>query len=310
MSSSRRWLPMLALAVLSLTWGYTWVLAKQGLAYAAPFSFAAERCAGSAVALILALKLTGRSLKLVSPGLTVAIGLTQVAGFMIFQTWALVEGGPGKTAVLIFTMPIWTLLLAWPILGERVRGKQWLAAASTLGGLMLIIEPWDMHASLFSKFLGLMAALCWAIGTILVKRLRASVPVDLLTLTAWQMILGAIPLGLLAWLMPERATDWTPSYIGILTFMSIASTALCWWLWIYILDRVPAWEASLSVLGTPVVAILSSRLTFGEEFKATEVAGILLIGGGLILLSLLSWAASRRNPALAAAAARQAKEGA
>lgn len=309
MSSSRRWLPMLALAVLSLTWGYTWVLAKQGLAYAAPFTFAAERCAGSAVALVLALKLTGRSLKLVSPGLTVAIGLTQVAGFMIFQTWALVEGGPGKTAVLIFTMPIWTLLLAWPILGERVRGKQWLAAASTLGGLMLIIEPWDMHASLFSKFLGLMAALCWAIGTILVKRLRASVPVDLLTLTAWQMILGAIPLGLLAWLMPERATDWTPSYIGILTFMSIASTALCWWLWIYILDRVPAWEASLSVLGTPVVAILSSRLTFGEEFKTTEVAGILLIGGGLILLSLLSWAASRRNPALAAAA-RPAKEGA
>jgi drug/metabolite transporter (DMT)-like permease len=49
---------------------------------------------------------------------------------MIFQTWALVEGGPGKTAVLIFTMPIWTLLLAWPILGERVRGKQWLAAAA------------------------------------------------------------------------------------------------------------------------------------------------------------------------------------
>ena len=50
--------------------------------------------------------------------------------------------------------------------------------------------------------------------------------------------------------------------------MSVASTAMCWWLWIYILDRVPAWEASLSVLGTPVVAILSSRLTFGEEFKA------------------------------------------
>jgi drug/metabolite transporter (DMT)-like permease len=78
--------------------------------------------------------------------------------------------------------------------------------------------------------------------------------------------------------------------------MSVASTAMCWWLWIYILDRVPAWEASLSVLGTPVVAILSSRLTFGEEFKATEVAGILLIGSGLVLLSLLSWAASRRNP--------------
>ncbi|UCV30267.1 DMT family transporter [Ferribacterium limneticum] len=297
MSSFRRWLPPLALLVLSLTWGYTWVLAKQGLAYAPPFAFAAERCVGGAVALFLALKLMGRPLKLVAPWPTLAIGLTQVAGFMVFQTWALVEGGPGKTAVLIFTMPIWTLLMAWPILGERVKGKQWLAAASTLIGLLLIIEPWDMHSSLFSKFLGLMAALCWGIGTILIKRLRSTQPVDLLSLTAWQMIFGAIPLVLLALVVPERSTEWTPHYLGILAFMSIASTALCWWLWIYILDRVPAWEASLSVLGTPVVAILSSRLTFGEEFKALEVAGILLIGSGLAMLSLLSWAASRRNPA-------------
>jgi drug/metabolite transporter (DMT)-like permease len=296
MSSYRRWLPALALIVLSLTWGYTWVLAKHGLVYAPPFSFAAERCVGAALALVLALKLSGRSLKLVAPGQTLLIGLAQVTGFMVFQTWALVEGGPGKTAVLIFTMPIWTLLMAWPILGERIRGKQWLAAASTLAGLLLIIEPWDMHSSLFSKFLGLMAALCWATGTILIKRLRSTTPIDLLTLTAWQMIVGAVPLVLLALLVPERPTDWTPSYFGILAFMSIASTAMCWWLWIYILDRVPAWEASLSVLGTPVVAILSSRLTFGEEFKSSEIAGILLIGSGLALLSLLSWAASRRNP--------------
>jgi drug/metabolite transporter (DMT)-like permease len=298
MSSYRRWLPALALLVLSLTWGYTWVLAKQGLVYAPPFAFAAERCVGGALTLILVLKLMGRPLKLVAPGPTLAIGLTQVAGFMVFQTWALVEGGPGKTAVLIFTMPIWTLLMSWPLLGERVRGKQWLAAASTLIGLLLIIEPWDMHSSLFSKFLGLMAALCWATGTILIKRLRSTTSVDLLTLTAWQMILGAVPLVVLSLVVTERPTDWTLSYTGILAFMSIGSTAMCWWLWIYILDRVPAWEASLSVLGTPVVAILSSRLTFGEEFKTSEVAGILLIGTGLALLSLLSWAASRRNPAV------------
>jgi len=296
MSEYRRWVPALALIVLSLTWGYTWVLAKQGLAYAPPFAFAAERCVGAALALILAVKLSGRSLNLQAPRQTIAIGFAQVSGFMIFQTWALVEGGPGKTAVLIFTMPIWTLLLAWPILGERVRGKQWLAAASTLSGLLLIIEPWDMHASLFSKFLGLVAALCWATGTILIKRLRGQTPVDLLTLTTWQMIFGAVPLILLAFIVPEHPTEWSSSYVGILIFMSIISTAMCWWLWIYILDRVPAWEASLSVLGTPVVAILSSRLTFGEAFKGSEIAGILLIGSGLALLSLLGWAASRRNP--------------
>ncbi len=298
MTPDRRWRPALALAILSLTWGYTWVLAKQGLQYAPPFAFAAERCVGGALSLVLALKLMGKPLKLVAPWPTVGIALTQITGFMVFQTWALVEGGPGKTAVLIFTMPIWTLLLAWPLLGERVRGKQWLAAASTLTGLLLIIEPWDMQSSLFSKFLGLMAALCWACGTIQIKRLRSTTKIDLITLTTWQMLLGAIPLIGLSLIVPEPATQWTAHYIGLLAFMSIGSTALCWWLWAYILDRVPAWEASLSVLGTPVIAILASRLTFGEAFKTSEIAGILLIGGGLALLSLLSWAASRRSASL------------
>lgn len=298
MSSSfprARWVMPLALFILTVTWGYTWVLAKQALVYAPPFAFVAERCVGGALALLLALKLMGRPIRLEAPGPTLAIGLMQVTGFMALQTWALVEGGPGKTAVLVFTMPIWTLLIGWPILGERIRGKQWLAAVSTLTGLLLIIEPWNMHSSLFSNFLAVMAALCWAIGTVLVKRLRSRQQVDLLSLTTWQMLLGAIPLVLLALIIPERPTDWSVPYIGILTFISVISTAMCWWLWITILDRVPAWEASLSVLGIPVVAIVSSRMILGEEFKMSEVAGIFFIGGGLALLSLIGWAASRRK---------------
>ncbi|MBI5430515.1 MAG: EamA family transporter [Nitrosomonadales bacterium] len=294
-SSRDRWLLPLGLFILSATWGYTWVLAKQALDFAPPFAFAAERSIGGALALFIALKFLGRPLKLIAPGPTLTIGLFQITGFMALSTWALVEGGPGKTAVLIFTMPIWTLLLAWPVLGERVRGTQWLAAISTLAGLLLIIEPWNMHTSLFSKFLGLMAALCWAIGTVLIKRLRSRQAVDLLSLTAWQMLTGAVPLILLAVAVPEHATDWTATYIGILAFMSVVSTAFCWWLWITLLDRVPAWEASLSVLGTPVVAIVSARLTLGEDFSFGEVTGILLIGAGLALLSLIGWAASQRS---------------
>jgi drug/metabolite transporter (DMT)-like permease len=109
------------------------------------------------------------------------------------------------------------------------------------------------------------------------------------------MLIGAVPLVLLVLIVPGRATDWTAAYIGILAFMSVISTAMCWWLWIILLDRVPAWEASLSVLGTPVVAIVSARLTFGEDFKLSEMTGIVLIGAGLALLSLIGWAASRRS---------------
>ncbi len=290
-----RWLLPLGLFVLSVTWGYTWVLAKLALSYAPPFAFAAERCVGAALALFVVLKLMGKPVKLVAPGATLAIALAQVTGFMTFQTWALVEGGPGKTAVLIFTMPVWTLLLAGPMLGERIRGTQWVAAVSTITGLLLIIAPWNMYTSLFSKFLGVMAALSWAVGTVLVKRLRAQQKVDLLALTSWQMLIGAAPIVLLAVIVPEHPTDWTAAYIAILAFMSVISTALCWWLWITLLDRVPAWEASLSVLGTPVVAIVSSRLMLGEQFKFSELAGILLIAFGLTMLSLIGWVASRRG---------------
>jgi len=283
-----------AVAVLSLVWGYTWVLAKQGLSYAPPFAFAAERSLGGAAATFLALMLLGRPLRLKAPWRTLLIGVVQTGGFIGLQTWALVEGGAGKTAVLIFTMPIWTLLMAWPFLGERIRGPQWLVAAAMLAGLVLIIEPWNMHTSLLSKALGVGAALSWATGTILIKRLLAREKLDLLSLTAWQMLFGALALALVAGILPEPPTRWTPTYMTILAIIAIISTAFCWSLWAWILDSVPAWEASLSVLGTPVVAIVSSRLVLGEGFSPAEIAGMLLIGLGLALLSLLGWLASRR----------------
>ena len=151
-----------------------------------------------------------------------------------------------------------------------------------------------MHTSLLSKALGVGAALSWATGTILIKRLLAREKLDLLSLTAWQMLFGALALALVAGILPEPPTRWTPTYMTILAIIAIISTAFCWSLWAWILDSVPAWEASLSVLGTPVVAIVSSRLVLGEGFSPAEIAGMLLIGLGLALLSLLGWLASRR----------------
>ena len=286
------WLPVLALAAISCIWGFTWVVAKQALIYAPPFALAAQRCVGGGIALLLVVMLTGRRLTFVAPWQLVALAWCQVTGF---QTWALVESGAGKAAVLIFTMPMWTLLLARAVLGERVRGMQWLAAASTLLGLLLIIAPWSLRASLLGKALGVAAALCWAAGTVLVKRFRTRYDMDPVVLTTWQMLIGTVPLVVLAFVVPERPTVWSGSYLWSLAFMAIASTAIGWWLWSYILAKVPAWEASLSVVGTPVVAIVSSTLLLGERFRVREVVGMVLIGGGLAVLTLVGWLAARRQ---------------
>ena len=48
-------------------------------------------------------------------------------------------GGAGKTAVLVYTMPLWAIPLAWWVLGERVRGLQWLAIAGGLAWALFAI---------------------------------------------------------------------------------------------------------------------------------------------------------------------------
>lgn len=290
-----RLLAALGIVVLSLLWGYTWVISKQALTYAPPFALTFMRVFGGALALFLALKLLRKPLRLQAPRAVLLISLCQVSSFMLLQTFSLKFGAAGKTAVLVYTMPIWTLLLAWPMLGERVRGGQWIAVIGILTGLFLIIEPWSLQSDWRSNAFGVGAAMCWAMGTVLVKKLRRHTKVGLLSLTAWSNLIGSVPVALIASAADEPAVQWAPEFIAIMLALTLVSTAFCWWLWTSILDRVPAWEASLLVLGTPIIAIACSRIILDEAFSPYEIAGVVLIGAGLILLSFVSWLLERRS---------------
>jgi hypothetical protein len=71
---------------------------------------------------------------------TLLLGLLQTTGFVGFTVWALAAGGgAGETAVLVYTMPFWVLLLAWPLLGERLRTTQGWAVMLALTGLGLML---------------------------------------------------------------------------------------------------------------------------------------------------------------------------
>ena len=69
-------------------------------------------------------------------------------------TLALAGGGAGRTSVLVFTMPFWTLVIARIVLGERVRGAQWIAVALAFAGLTLVVAPWDWHGDLAPEAVG------------------------------------------------------------------------------------------------------------------------------------------------------------
>lgn len=282
----------LALALLSLLWGYNWVVMKQVLRDVGPFDFTALRAVLGALTLFAALLLARRPLKPPPLRLTLILGLLQTAAFMGLVQWALVSGGAGKTAVLAYTMPFWLILLS-RLLGERVRGGHWLAVALAAGGLVLILEPWHMAGTAASTVVAMLAGLAWAGAAIATKRGRAKTPVDLLSLAAWQMLVGTAALVLVALLVQERPIAATPYFIGALLYNGVLCTGLAWVLWLYILDNLPAAVAGLASLAAPTVGVLAAWIELGERPDRAEFIGMLLIAAALGTLALLAFRARR-----------------
>jgi drug/metabolite transporter (DMT)-like permease len=275
-----------ALAALAIIWGYNWVIMKEASYYAGPFQFAAARVLLGALVLFAALLWRRQSLRLVAPGPTLLLGLLQTAAFTGLSQWALVSGGAGKTAVLTYTMPFWLLLLAWSLLHERIRGWQWLAIALAAAGLLFILEPWRLQATLTSELLAVGAGLSWAASAIVAKKLRSRVRVDLLSLTAWQMLLGAVVLVATALIVPAKPPVVGASLIFAVVYVAVIGTGLAWLLWLYVLDELPAGVAGMGSLAVPAIGVFASWIQLGERPRATEWLGMLLIAAALALLAL------------------------
>ena len=286
---------LLALAALSLIWGYNWVVMKQVIDYVDPFDFSAIRAALGALTLFVVLVLLKRPMKIEAWREVLLLGLLQTGAFTALIQWALVTGGAGKTAVLVYTMPFWVIPMAWLALGEQVRGVQWLAVAIAGGGLVLVLEPWSLGGSVFGNLLAVLAGVTWAASSVLAKCMRQKHHFDLLGLTAWQMLFGAVALCLFAGLHPSRPIEPAPYFFGALFFNAVFATGLAWVLWLYILQRLSAGMAGLSALGIPLVGVLAGWIELGERPTPAEFTGMALIVGALGLVSLWSLIQSTRG---------------
>ena len=277
-----------ALCLLSLIWGYNWIMLKEGLQFAGPFDFAALRTAPGAVMLFAAMVWLKKPLAPVALPRLMLLALFQTTGFVCFICWALVAGAVGKSTVLVYTFPFWTLLFAWPVLGERIRGVQWLAVALAGLGLTLVLEPWDLGGSFASRIYAVMAGVCWAASSVIVKQWRNEGNFDLLSVTAWQMLLGGIVIIVIAWLVPSRPVVWSGYFVLVLGYGVVLGSVAGWLLWLYILKHLPAGVASLSMMAVPALGVLLSKLQYGEEPGRIEIIGMLLIAASLALLSWLT----------------------
>ena len=284
-----------ALAFLTLIWGGNWVVMKLALQSAHPVILNVQRT-WLAILVLFAVLFWRRGRLLPESWLAVIVtGVFQTTINFGSTTMALAGGGAGRTSVLVFTMPFWTLLLAWPVLHERVKGYQWLAVAFALAGMVLLVEPWQWQGELAPKLWAVLSGFGWAAGTIATKYFQRGQRFDALNFIAWQMLLGVLPLTLLPFVLDLPATQWSATYVLLLAQVGAISTALGFLLWIAVLRWLPAGTASLNIFAIPVIALLSSMAVFGERLTRNEWIGIGCIGAGLAIISVDAWRGRRRD---------------
>jgi len=276
-----------ALILLSILWGYNWVVMKYAMQDMGPFQFGALRTFGGALCLMSLLLVMKKPLGPREVPTLILLGILQTCGFTGLIIWALVSGGAGKTAVLTYTMPFWVMVLAWPLLGEKIRGSQWVAVLASVLGLTLIFDPLHLGSDVFSMGLAVAAGIFWALAVILAKKLHHRVPdLDLVSLTAWQMFFGSLPLVAVALFVDAPPVHWTPRLFAAIGFNAVLCNALAWLLWLYALQRLAAGIASMTSMLAPLIGVLAAWLQLGEQPSIDEIVGMVCIAIALVVISL------------------------
>lgn len=274
------------LVVLTLVWGTNWPLFPHAVREISVWTFRSVSMVVSGGLLLAIARVRGQPLELPRRHWrTVVLGtFLYLVLWNLCSTYAAVLIPSGQAAVLGFTMPLWSALIAWAVLGERLSGRLLLAIA--LGGAgvtLLMVESFKAYAAApLGLAIGLLSAIGWAAGTLVLKRGNVQVPV--LVLTGWQLLIGAVPmiagallLGDHHWFMPS----WhTVIVIAWITLVPMCIGNVCWF---SIVGLLPANIAGLTSVMVPVVAMVTGALLAGEPMGPWHVLSMAACAASLVL---------------------------
>lgn len=277
------------LLALTLVWGTNWPLFSYAVREISVWTFRAFAMTGSGLLLLAIARARGDALPIPRRYWKTIAAATffYLILWNITSTYASVLIPSGQAAVLGFTMPLWSVLIGWIVLGERLSIRLLMAMALGVSGVALLMVPsFSAYAAApLGLALGLGSAIGWAIGTLIIKRGKVDVPV--LVLTGWQLLLGAIPVtaGAIAlgdgqWFVPS----W-PSIAAIvwITVIPMCIGNVCWNAIVYLL---PANIAGLSSVLVPVVAMFSGAIVHGEPLGPLQLLSMLLCIASLLVVML------------------------
>lgn len=270
----------LMLVLLCLTWGITWPLMKIALNDIPPLSMRTITSAFGAAILFAFCLATRRSLRIPNAkawGHVLVISLLNITAFSLLSAFAQITAATSRVAILTYTMPIWTVLLAWIFLRERPSGVQMIAMAVCVLGLAILIYPLTAAGVPLGAMLAIASGLSWAAGTVYVKWAR--IDADPMGTTAWQLMIAFCVIAACLFIADGRL-DLDHAHAGALAaaiFTGIVGTGLAYALWFEIVRRLPAGTAALGSLGTPAMGVLTTVLIIGEQPTTADIIGFALI---------------------------------
>lgn len=286
-----RWFTVLLFVALGLIWGSTWTFIKVGLADLPPFGFAGLRFVIAAIpvwAVLLAKRPRGPASR-ADWALIVGTGFLSISASYGLVFWGEQHISSGLTAILFTSYGVFGLLFAHAFLpAEPMRPRKVLGVLLGIGGIALIFADqigWRGPMALWGSLAVLLAAVLQAFSGVMIKGRAGSL--DPTVVTAWQMLIGAVPLVLAGLLLEGNPLRfrWTPLALFSLAYLALAGSSLAFVLWYALLKRVEVVKAQTIPLINTLVAVGLGALFLGERFGLREACGgsAILLGTALVV---------------------------
>lgn len=277
------------LVLLSVVWGASFFFGRIAVAEIPPMTLVLFRVAIAAVALHVYLAARNISFR---PALERALPFAILAILNNIIPFSLIflgqtELGAGLAAILNATTPFWTIMVANALTDdERVSWNKLVGIFAGIIGTAVMIGPGifaNLGGPVWAKLAIIGATISYAFAVIYAKRFKDIDPTVTATgqLTASSIIM--VPLALIIDGYTNMFAASTPVWMAVLA-LAIISTALAYILYFTLISEAGATNASLVTLIVPVSAILLGAVFLAEKLELYEVAGMILIGIGLIVI--------------------------
>lgn len=260
---------------LAILWGLNWPAVKIGLSEVPPFALRMGGMGAGGLILLAVALIGGRSLRIARRDWVPLLvgGFLNITVFNLAVVFAQLNTTTSRAAILTFTTPLWAIVLAYLVLGEKLDRARVAALVIGLAGIGVLASPIFTGAiNPLGVLFPVVAAVSWAAGSVYLK--RRPLGADRMVVIGYQLMLAAAvaAVGFVASgeVMPTRLTAWTAVAIA---YHVIGATALAYLLWFTLLDRLTVGAASMTTFAIPVVGVVGAMVLVGDRPGLLDYVG-------------------------------------